>query len=166
MCGWVRGYFTFYIFCIFSPASAGAESRPDGDEVSGGICHMATSVYTSAPLAGPLTLSHQTCERCLTWPPVFHATTAILSSATMCLDKPRSMLQVERQLVYEESLRGAAPGLRSCHFLTFFGDFKHLSWPYFFLCYWAEILIYWYQTLGEKAGFGHLWYWAHLNLWP
>ena len=55
MCGWVRGYFTFYIFCIFSPASAGAESRPDGDEVSGGICHMATSVYTSAPLAGPLT---------------------------------------------------------------------------------------------------------------
>ena len=27
MCGWVRGYFTFYIFCIFSPASAGAETR-------------------------------------------------------------------------------------------------------------------------------------------
>ena len=48
---------------------------------------MATSVYTSAPLAGPLTLSHQTCERCLTWPPVFHASTAILSSASRCLNK-------------------------------------------------------------------------------
>ena len=32
--------------------------------------------------------------------------------------------------------------------VTFFGDFRHLSWAYF-LCYWAEILICWCQSLRE-----------------
>ena len=34
---------------------------------------------------------------------------------------------------YEESPRGAASGLRRCHFFYFFGDFIHLSWASF-LC--------------------------------
>ena len=29
--------------------------------------------------------------------------------------------------IYEDSPRGAAFGFRSCHFFTFFGDFRHLS---------------------------------------
>ena len=51
--------------------------------------------------------------------------------------------------------RGAASGLRRCHFFPFFGDFRHHFWAYF-LCYWAEILICWYKTLGKQTVFGHL----------
>ena len=32
--------------------------------------------------------------------------------------------------------------------VTFFGDFRHLSWAYF-MCKWAKILICWCQSLGE-----------------
>ena len=32
--------------------------------------------------------------------------------------------------------------------VTFFSDFRHLSWVYF-LCKWAKILICWCQSLGE-----------------
>ena len=48
----------------------------------------------------------------------------------------------------EESLWESTSSLTTCPFFTYFGDFTHLSWACF-LCYWAEILICWCQSLQE-----------------
>ena len=66
----------------------------------------------------------------------------IVSSAARIIENCYSMFNGSNN-TYEESVRGPASGLTSCHFLWC------LPTSILSLCYWSEILVSWCQSLQE-----------------